>query len=103
MTYSEIFGPRILYLLGQKDWSVKTLAKHAGIPASTINNIIQNKRGNPTIHTLISISSGFEITLNEFTDIPLLQKLNNEEIRSMKPKRKKKSTNSDENKERKEG
>lgn len=63
---------KIKQLCDIRGWSVYRLAKEAGIPYSSLNNIfIRNTH--PTIPTLEKICNGFNITLEEFfqSEVPV--------------------------------
>lgn len=61
---------RIEHLCKIKHFSMYRLAKEAGMPYSSLNNII-HRRTCPTVGTLEKICQGFNITLSEFFDFEL--------------------------------
>ena len=61
---------RILQLLEEKRISIHQLAIQAGVPPSTIKNILYGKSKNTGIFTIQLICDGFGITLYEFFDVP---------------------------------
>lgn len=56
-------------LAAKEGWSNYELAKHAGIPQSTIVNLF-SRTNVPTLPTLIKICSAFGITVSQFFSEP---------------------------------
>ncbi len=56
---------KIYQLRLKRNWSEYELAKHAGIPQSTISTWYRKKQM-PTIQTLEKVCQGFGITLSQF-------------------------------------
>jgi len=58
---------RILELKEERNWSEYRLAKEAGVPQSTISNLI-NRGNSPSISTLEKLCGAFGITIAQFFD-----------------------------------
>ncbi len=56
---------RIQELLEERNWSMYTLSRRAGIPQSTLSNLFL-RCNSPTIPTLERMCGAFGITLSEF-------------------------------------
>lgn len=52
-------------LCEQRGWTYYRLSKESDIPYSSLNTML-NKRHIPSMHNLIKICKGFEITLSQF-------------------------------------
>lgn len=61
---------RIIFLCKAKHYTMYKLAKEAGIPYSSLNNII-HRRTCPTVGTLEKLCKGLNISLSEFFDFEL--------------------------------
>lgn len=61
---------RIEYLCKIKHFTMYRLAKEAGLPYSSLNNII-HRRTCPTVGTLEKLCQGLNITLSEFFDFEM--------------------------------
>ena len=57
---------RILQICDEKDLTINALATVAGLPPSSIKNILYGKSVNPGIVTIKMLCDGFGITLTEF-------------------------------------
>ena len=57
---------RILELCGERDLTINHLANLAGLPPSSLKNILYRKSQNPKIVTIKKLCDGLEITLPEF-------------------------------------
>ena len=71
MTAKEAVGRRIMELSSQHDLSINGLANRAGIPPTTIYNMLNGKSKNPGIVTIQKICDGLEISVREFFNSPL--------------------------------
>ena len=71
MTANEATKARILELIKENDVSLNKLAKHSGIPSTTIKNLIYGQCKNIGINNIKAMCDGFKITLGEFFDTPL--------------------------------
>lgn len=69
---------RILKLCEEKDLTINALANEAGLPPSSIKNILYGKSKNPKIATIKIICDGVNISLKEFFDSPEFDKLEQE-------------------------
>ena len=69
---------RIVELCIAKRWSFNAVALYAGIPSSTMKNIINGKSRNPGIVTIKKICDGLEISLTDFFDTEVFRSLEQE-------------------------
>lgn len=69
---------RILQLYEEKDLTVNALANMAGLPPSSIKNILYGKSKNPKIATTKIICDGLNLSLKEFFDSPEFDRLEQE-------------------------
>ena len=69
---------RILQLLGEKKMSIHKLAMESAVAPSSIKNIIYGKSRNPGVVTIKMLCDGFGITVLEFFDSKLFEKLEQE-------------------------
>lgn len=59
---------RILQLCDEKDLTINALSTIAGLPPSSIKNILYGKSKNPKIATIKIICDGLNISLKDFFD-----------------------------------
>ena len=59
---------RIFNLCEVRNITINKLGTICGITQSTLNNIMNTGRNNPTISTIAKICDGLEITIREFFD-----------------------------------
>lgn len=59
---------RILKLCDENDLTINALATTAGLPPSSIKNILYGKSQNPKIATIKIICDGLKISLKDFFD-----------------------------------
>jgi len=78
MDTSEAVRKRIMELCFKKRWTFNAVANYAGIPPSTIRNIVDGKSKNPGIVTIKKICDGLEISLTDFFDTPEFRNLEQE-------------------------
>ena len=57
---------RILELCGERNITLNKIANIAGLPPSSVKNILYGKSKNPKIITIKALCDGFGITLGEF-------------------------------------
>lgn len=57
---------RILQLCNEHDMTINKLATSAGLPPSSVKNILYGKSQNPKILTIKMLCDGLGITLSEF-------------------------------------
>ena len=69
---------RILQLCDKKAITVNALADRAGIPHSTVKNILYGRSQNPGIVTIKKLCDGLEISIREFFDSDLFDDLEQE-------------------------
>lgn len=68
MTITECVSNRIINLCQERNLSFNALARSAGIPPTTVKNILNGASKNPGIVTLKMICDGFGISILEFFD-----------------------------------
>ena len=78
MNTSEAVKNRIIELCVAKKWAFNALARYAGIPSSTMKNIVNGTSQNPGIVTIKKICDGLGITLGEFFSTPTFNNLEQE-------------------------
>ncbi len=78
MTMIEYVIHRILELCSQRDLSINGLAHIAGIPPTTIKNILNGSSMNPGVVTLKKICDGLDISMIDFFDTEEYRKLEQE-------------------------
>lgn len=66
MDTREAVENRIRELCRARGWRINRLSNEAGIPPSTIKNIMNGTSRNPGVVTLKKLCDAFEITLDEF-------------------------------------
>lgn len=69
---------RIYQLIDEKNYTINGLARHAGLPPTTLKNILNGQSKNPGIVTLKIICDGLDITLTEFFDTDEFRNLEQE-------------------------
>ncbi len=78
MSTVECVGNRILELCRERNLAINALARSAGIPPTTVKNILNGASRNPGIVTIKMICDGFGITLVEFFDTQEFRELEQE-------------------------
>ena len=68
---------RIYQLIDERHFTVNGLARHAGLPPTTLKNILNGQSNNPGIVTLKIICDGLDISLTAF--------FNTEDFRNLEP------------------
>ena len=69
---------RILELCGERNITINKLADLAGLPPSSVKNILYGKSRNPKILTIKILCDGLNITLGEFFSTPVFDALEQE-------------------------
>lgn len=69
---------RILQICDEKDLTINALATAAGLPPSSIKNILYGKSKNPKIATIKIICDGVNISLKDFFDSKEFENLDQE-------------------------
>ncbi len=69
---------RILELCGERNITINKLADLAGLPPSSVKNILYGKSRNPKILTIKILCDGLNITLGEFFSTPAFDALEQE-------------------------
>lgn len=78
MTTIDCVANRILELCREKNMSINGLARSAGLPPTTVKNILNGASKNPGIVTLKIICDGFGISLIDFFDTEAFRALEQE-------------------------
>ena len=68
MTTRECIAKRIVDLCQVRNMAINALARSAGIPPSTVKNILNGASKNPGVVTIKMICDGLGISLIEFFD-----------------------------------
>ncbi len=66
----EAVRARILRLCGERNITINKLAALAGLPPSSIKNILYGRSQNPKLITIKALCDGLDITLGEFFSTP---------------------------------
>ena len=66
MDMSEAVRNRILRLCGDHKITINKLADLAGLPPSSVKNILYGKSRNPKLATIKTLCDGLDMTLGEF-------------------------------------
>ena len=69
---------RILQICDEKDLTINALATAAGLPPSSIKNILYGKSKNPKIATIKIICDGVNMSLKDFFDLAEFDNLDQE-------------------------
>ena len=69
---------RISELCGERNITLNKIANIAGLPPSSVKNILYGKSKNPKIITIKALCDGFGITLGEFFSTPEFDALEQE-------------------------
>ena len=75
MTISQAIAKRIDGYLFERNMTLYQLAKQAGVPVSTLQNLYRNNTKSPTVALLYKICLGLNISVAEFLDCELLSPL----------------------------
>ena len=78
MTVGEAVRQRIIQLCQERNMAINALARSAGIPPSTVKNILNGASKNPGVVTIKMICDGLGISLTEFFDTDLFRELEQE-------------------------
>ena len=78
MKTREAVQKRILELCAQSDLTVNALATAAGLPPSTLKNILYGVSKNPGVVTIKILCDGLDITLSDFFDSDIFRTLEQE-------------------------
>ena len=78
MTTREFVANRIVELCQERNMAINALARSAGIPPSTVKNILNGASKNPGVVTIKMICDGFGISLTEFFDTDVFRELEQE-------------------------
>lgn len=66
MDMIEAVRSRILGICGERKLTINKLAAMAGMPPSSLKNILYGKSRNPTLVTIKLLCDGLDMTLREF-------------------------------------
>ena len=75
MNAKEAVAKRIQALCVERGLAVNGLANLCGVPPSTIYSILNEKSKNPGVVSIQKICDGLEISVREFFDDPLFERL----------------------------
>jgi transcriptional regulator with XRE-family HTH domain len=78
MTTRECVANRIVELCQERNMAINALARSAGIPPSTVKNILNGASKNPGVVTIKMICDGLGISLIEFFDTDEFRELEQE-------------------------
>ena len=78
MTTRVCVANRIIELCQERNMAINSLARSAGIPPSTVKNILNGASKNPGVVTIKMICDGLGISLTEFFDTDLFRELEQE-------------------------
>ena len=78
MTMRECVANRIVKLCQERNMAINALARSAGIPPSTVKNILNGASKNPGVVTIKMICDGLGISLIEFFDTDEFRELEQE-------------------------
>lgn len=68
-------GTAIYRLLIQMDWTMKQLSEQCGIPLAELESLMKQETADWTLEQLCTICRAFSISLPEFFDAPMFQRL----------------------------
>ena len=80
MKSKEAVAYRINELCAEKDIALNELANRAGVTPSTIYSVMLPQRKDISISTITKICDGFDITLREFFNCDIFEKIEQEII-----------------------
>lgn len=75
MTLQDCVVQRIYRLLIQMDWMMKQLSEQCGIPLAELESLMKRETADWTLEQLCTICRAFSISLPEFFDAPMFQRL----------------------------
>ena len=75
MTLQDCVVQRIYRLLIQMDWTMKQLSEQCGIPLAELESLMKQETADWTLEQLCTICRAFSISLPEFFDAPMFQRL----------------------------
>ena len=78
MTTRVCVANRIIELCQDRNMAINALARSAGIPPSTVKNILNGASKNPGVVTIKMICDGLGISLTEFFDTDVFRELEQE-------------------------
>ena len=78
MTTRVCVANRIIELCQERNMAINALARSAGIPPSTVKNILNGASKNPGVVTIKMICDGLGISLTEFFDTAVFRELEQE-------------------------
>lgn len=78
MTVGEAVRQRILDICKERNITVNKLSTMCGITQSTLNNIVSGRNNSVTVSTVKKICDGLDMTIVEFFQADLFDKLEQE-------------------------
>ena len=78
MNIGEAVKLRILNLCNERKITVNKLSTICGLTQSTLSNIVSGRNNSTTVSTVKKVCDGLEITIQEFFEDPIFEKLEQE-------------------------
>lgn len=78
MELVEAVRSRILGICGERELTINKLATMAGLPPSSLKNILYGKSLNPKLATIKMLCDGLDMTLGEFFSTEAFDRLEQE-------------------------
>ena len=75
MKLVEAISKRVVNLLNERKLSQYSLFKNGGVPRTTVNDVVNCKKGRVSTDTVYQICSTLGITLGEFFSDPMFDEL----------------------------
>ena len=76
MTVGEAVAKRIDYYLFEKNMTLYGLAKSAGLPVSTLQNLYRKHTKSPTLTVVLKLTDALGVTVEQFLDSTLFSRDN---------------------------
>ena len=76
MTMAKAISERLNFYLFERKLTIYKLAKAAGLPVASVQNLYRGKIKTPTVTTMYKICLALEITVGDFFDSPLFEPSN---------------------------
>lgn len=78
MTLSNAVKQRIINIASSKKVTIHKLALNSGVPYSTMSSFLNGKCSSITLTTLLHICEGANISIKDFFDDPLFNKVSSD-------------------------
>ncbi len=79
MKIGEAVSKKLLKICEQRNISINELSNICLLTQSTIQNIVSNNSKNPKLLTIVRICDGLNISINDFFNDDLFQKIDRED------------------------